>query len=81
MNLIHGSFFTIIPSASAEQRFFVPEWHAGNIYDMERALPRAVELPTPPNLEQPTVYEIFVSADHEVGVISTVTCDTLTLCR
>ncbi|KAG5718671.1 3',5'-cyclic-nucleotide phosphodiesterase [Termitomyces sp. T112] len=66
VNLIHGSFFTILPSDPGERRFFVPQWYAGNIYDMERALPRAVELPTPPNLRKPTVYEIFISADYEI---------------
>ncbi|KAG6874319.1 hypothetical protein C0995_001544 [Termitomyces sp. Mi166 len=60
VNLIQGSFFTILPSGPGERRFFVPEWRAGNIYHMELALPRAVELPTPPNLEKPTIYEIFI---------------------
>ncbi|KAG6909825.1 hypothetical protein DXG01_015098 [Tephrocybe rancida] len=33
---------------------------------MERALPRAVGLPTLPNLRKPTVYEVFVSGDFEI---------------
>ncbi|KAF8078159.1 hypothetical protein FPV67DRAFT_1603782 [Lyophyllum atratum] len=65
VNLIQGSFFTILPAGQAERRFTVPEWHAGNIYDMERALARAVQLPFPPCSKEPTVYHIFVSGDYE----------------
>jgi hypothetical protein len=45
-----------------------PEWYAGNIYNMERATPRLVHLPTRPSTNSPTKYDIFVSGDYEVGV-------------
>ncbi|GLB35159.1 putative prolyl oligopeptidase family protein [Lyophyllum shimeji] len=66
VNLVQGSFFTILPANAAERRLMEPEWYAGNIYDMERALPRAVPLPVPPYLKQPTIYHLFVSGDYEI---------------
>jgi len=66
INLIQGSFFTILPAGAAERQLCDPAWHAGNVYDMERALPRAVQLPLPPYLKKPTVYHIIVSGDYEI---------------
>ncbi|KAJ7445786.1 hypothetical protein B0H11DRAFT_2086878 [Mycena galericulata] len=43
-----------------------PEWHAGNIYAMDRTLARAIELPSPPSTTSPTTYHIFVSGDYEI---------------
>ena len=65
VNLIQGSFFTIVP-AGVQGDNFTPEWHAGNIYALGRAPPNAVELPYPPSTDSPTSYEIFVSGDYEV---------------
>jgi hypothetical protein len=50
-----------------KENTLTPEWYAGNIYDMERALPRVVSLPTSPDLMNPTQYEIFISGDYEVS--------------
>lgn len=66
VNLLQGSFFTILPSADAEGEAFVPEWHAGNIYALGKAPPNAVRLPYPPSLNSPTTYQIVVSGDYEV---------------
>ncbi|KAJ4488323.1 hypothetical protein J3R30DRAFT_3696095 [Lentinula aciculospora] len=62
VQLVGASYFTITSSNSEK----LPRWYAGNIYDMERALPRVVELPTEPALDQPTTYDIFVSGDYEI---------------
>ncbi|KAG6832731.1 hypothetical protein H0H92_012303 [Tricholoma furcatifolium] len=70
VHLVQGSFFTILPADPGERRDFVPQWRAGNIYDMEQALPCAVDLPTPPNLRKPTVYEVFVSGDYEASPVN-----------
>ncbi|KAH7877813.1 uncharacterized protein C8R40DRAFT_1159305 [Lentinula edodes] len=63
IKLVGGSYFTIISSNSTGK---VPRWYAGNIYDMERALPRVVELPEAPSFDKPTTYDIFVSGDYEI---------------
>lgn len=70
VNLVQGSYFTVLPVEIETHGEYVPEWHAGNIYNLERALPRAANLPTPPSLTQPTVYDLFVSGDYEVRVAS-----------
>ncbi|CAA7270176.1 unnamed protein product [Cyclocybe aegerita] len=57
------SYFTIVPQHGSPAS---PEWHAGNIYDMERALPELVELPTDPSHLSPTKYDLFVSGDYEI---------------
>ncbi|KAJ7771786.1 hypothetical protein B0H16DRAFT_1772103, partial [Mycena metata] len=64
VQLIQGSYITIVP-ASEDSASSPPQWHAGNIYGMERTLPRAVELPTPPSTTGPTTYHVFVSGDYE----------------
>ncbi|KAJ3806599.1 hypothetical protein F5876DRAFT_90994 [Lentinula aff. lateritia] len=63
IKLVGGSYFTIISSNSTGK---VPRWYAGNIYDMERALPRVVELPEAPSFDKPTTYDVFVSGDYEI---------------
>lgn len=45
----------------------VPEWYAGNIYDLERALPRMVDLPLPPDPTATSRYDIFISGEYEVN--------------
>ncbi|KAJ7074338.1 hypothetical protein C8F01DRAFT_1043491 [Mycena amicta] len=62
VQLIQGSYFTILDSELST----VPEWHAGNIYAMDRTLPRAVDLPTAPSTTSPTTYLVFVSGDYEI---------------
>jgi hypothetical protein len=64
VNLVQGSYFTLLPEQTDSA--VVPQWHAGNIYNMERAIPRTVELPHPPSTESPTTYQLFVSGDYEV---------------
>lgn len=66
VQLKQGSYFTILPTNRRERNTLTPEWYAGNIYDMERALPRVVNLPTPPDPTNLTEYEIFISGDYEV---------------
>ncbi|KAJ3842899.1 hypothetical protein F5878DRAFT_348438 [Lentinula raphanica] len=63
VQLVGGSYFTIIASDSANK---TPRWYSGNIYDMERALPRVIDLPEAPSLDEPTTYDIFVSGDYEI---------------
>lgn len=70
VNLLRGSFFTVLPGAGADVS--VPEWHAGNIYELGRSVPNAVELPSAPSLDRPTTYELVVSGDYEARAISCV---------
>ena len=65
VQLKQGSFFTLRPQTQAISSF-VPEWYAGNIYDMERAQSRVVLLPGNPSILEPTSYDVFISADYEV---------------
>ncbi|KAL0578240.1 hypothetical protein V5O48_003735 [Marasmius crinis-equi] len=65
VQIIQGSYFTILPKNDA-CKVATPKWYAGNIYNMERALPRAVELPCAPSTVAPTTYHLFVSGDYEV---------------
>ncbi|KAJ7684731.1 hypothetical protein DFH06DRAFT_1277353 [Mycena polygramma] len=65
VQLIQGSYIAIVP-ASGSDTSSPPEWHAGNIYEMQRTLPRAIELPTPPSATSPTTYHVFVSGDYEI---------------
>ncbi|KAJ6488662.1 hypothetical protein C8R47DRAFT_490907 [Mycena vitilis] len=67
VQLVQGSYIAIVP-ASGSDTSSPPEWHAGNIYDMQRTLPRAIELPTPPSATSPTTYHVFVSGDYEIRV-------------
>ncbi|KAJ7043274.1 hypothetical protein C8F04DRAFT_1074310 [Mycena alexandri] len=66
VQLIQGSYITIVPASVGSVSSSPPEWHAGNIYEMERTLPRAIELPTPPSSTGPTTYHVFVSGDYEI---------------
>lgn len=69
-SLTQGSYFTVVPhpsSSSGVTAEIIPEWYAGNIYDMLRGTPQTVTLPTPPSMDKPTVYDVFVSGDYEVG--------------
>lgn len=66
VQLEQGSYFTILPMDGPERGALTPEWYAGNIYNMERALPRVVDLPTTPDPTNPTQYEIFISGDYEI---------------
>lgn len=68
--LKRGSQFTILPSQGSSgpksQLSNVPVWHSGNIYELSRAPPNAVELPSIPYDCHPTTYDVFVSGDYEV---------------
>ncbi|KXN90500.1 hypothetical protein AN958_04172 [Leucoagaricus sp. SymC.cos] len=66
VQLKQGSYFTILPVNGREENTFTPEWYAGNIYDMERALPRVINLPTVPDPTKPTQYDMFISGDYEI---------------
>ncbi|OSD02781.1 hypothetical protein PYCCODRAFT_1495213 [Trametes coccinea BRFM310] len=68
VNLSQGSFFAIAPisSGDGDDSTVVPEWHAGNIYALERSPPNAVALPTKPSSTFPTTYNILVSGDYEI---------------
>jgi hypothetical protein len=62
VSLIQGSFFSIVLASGSET---TPAWYAGNVYDMERATPQAVHLPSL-SFTEPTTYNVFVSGDYEV---------------
>lgn len=62
VDLRQGSFFAILPTTGENH---VPEWHAGNIYDVPGPSKSAVELPFL-SLDSPTTYDVFISADYEV---------------
>ena len=64
-NLIQGSFFTILPRSGGNR---IPKWYSGNVYSIERSMPRIIDLPSTPSSEHPTSYDVFVSGDYEVGV-------------
>ena len=64
VNLIQGSFFTILPKSGSNG---VPKWYSGNIYSMERSLPRIIDLPSTPSLTSSTSYDVFVSGDYEAS--------------
>ncbi|KAI9056689.1 hypothetical protein FKP32DRAFT_1682226 [Trametes sanguinea] len=68
VKLSQGSFFAVTPVSSddAVDSTVVPEWHAGNIYALERSPPNAVALPTGSSSTSPTTYHIFVSGDYEI---------------
>ncbi|KAJ7285998.1 hypothetical protein C8J57DRAFT_1286459 [Mycena rebaudengoi] len=66
VELIQGSYIAILPALGSSEPHSAPEWNAGNIYDMQRTLPRAIELPSPASTIEPTTYEVFVSGDYEI---------------
>ncbi|KAH6918772.1 hypothetical protein BKA70DRAFT_28649 [Coprinopsis sp. MPI-PUGE-AT-0042] len=61
VHLIQGSYFTILPAQSSGKTV-TPKWYAGDIYAMERAFPRVVELPESASGE----YQLFVAGDYEI---------------
>lgn len=67
MDLKRGSYFTIRPR-NTDISAFVPEWCAGNIYDLERALPHALALPSDLSFTEPTEFDLFVSGDYEASL-------------
>lgn len=66
VDLKQGSYFTIRPR-DPDISAFVPEWCAGNIYDMEGATPHPFSLPVL-SLTEPTSFDLFVSGDYEVSL-------------
>ena len=66
VELNQGSYFTILPRKTEDQ--IIPEWYSGNIYSMHRAPPTAVKLLGALNMDGPTIFDVFVSGDYEVGV-------------
>ncbi|KAF9036995.1 hypothetical protein BDZ89DRAFT_1061691 [Hymenopellis radicata] len=64
VQLIQGSYFTVLPTTEDADSF--PRWYAGNIYEMERGLPRIVPFPKAPSKDSPTIYDVFVSGDYEI---------------
>ncbi|KAJ8507170.1 hypothetical protein ONZ45_g10429 [Pleurotus djamor] len=69
VQLLQASFFAIVPANRATvsgTQIKEAHWHHGNIYSMERALPQAVNLPTPPSSTEPTTYDIFISGEYEI---------------
>lgn len=72
IDLKQGSYFALVPrfdnedERASESERFVPEWHAGNIYDLSRAHPSTVNLPGNFSIDNPNVYDLFVSGDYEV---------------
>jgi hypothetical protein len=65
VDLKQGSYFALRPE-KYDSSDFVPQWFAGNIYDIERAPSHATPLPAPPSCIEPTKYDLFVSGDYEV---------------
>lgn len=72
IDLKQGSYFALVPrfdnedERASESERFVPEWHAGNIYDLSRAHPNTVNLPGNLSIDRPSVFDLFVSGDYEV---------------
>ena len=66
--MLSGSFFSVLPEAATG--LDVPEWHIGNIYELGRSTPNAIELPVAPSWDSPTTYQLVVSGDYEVGNMS-----------
>lgn len=72
IDLKQGSYFALVPRCdneherASESERFVPEWHAGNIYDLSRAHPSTVNLPGNLSIDKIIVYDLFVSGDYEV---------------
>lgn len=65
VDLKQGSYFSLRPQ-DVDLSSFVPEWCAGNIYDIPRAALHVVDFPITPSLDTPTKYDLFVSGDYEV---------------
>ncbi|KAF9532428.1 hypothetical protein CPB83DRAFT_891154 [Crepidotus variabilis] len=65
VSLKQGSYFCLRPRHQSFSTF-VPQWHAGNIYDLETALPIPVLLPFDLSTAEPTKFDLFVSGDYEI---------------
>jgi hypothetical protein len=63
VDLLKGSFFAILPFDAPNNA--VPEWHAGNIYEMVGQSESVIELPGL-SWTEPTCFHILVSGDYEV---------------
>jgi len=82
VQLVQGSFFTVLPSNTSEDTQsepFVPKWYSGNIYEMEQAPPQILDFPILPSTTSPTTYDIFVSGDYEVNSLNAGLCYLLPL--
>jgi hypothetical protein len=64
VDLQKGSFFSIFPFNHSKD--FVPEWHAGNVYEIAGLSEAIIYLPELSQTE-PTCFHILVSGDYEVG--------------
>ena len=69
VSLSQGSFFTVVPEHVSRSTQFSPRWYTGNIYEMNRAPPQAVDLPAIPSRSEPTTYHLIVSGDYEVRLL------------
>ncbi|KDQ06009.1 hypothetical protein BOTBODRAFT_60799 [Botryobasidium botryosum FD-172 SS1] len=62
ISLLQGSFFTVLPRDAKD----VPiQWYTGNIYghpSQPQSIPLSVDLST----SQPTILDLFISADYEI---------------
>ncbi|KAH7889966.1 hypothetical protein F5I97DRAFT_1848975 [Phlebopus sp. FC_14] len=72
-DLLRGTFFTILPHPEDPARkTYVPEWHQGNVYAMERAPSQLVRLPVAPkrNVDGDgvvgTKYEVIICGTYEI---------------
>ena len=75
VNLLQGSFFTVLPSHLPDSAnvLYSPEWYAGNIYDTPGPSKAMVPLPYL-NSDKPTTYDLFVSGDYEVCMLTFQRC-------
>ncbi|KAF7311632.1 hypothetical protein MKEN_01066400 [Mycena kentingensis (nom. inval.)] len=62
VELMQGSYIAIMDEECSK----TPQWHAGNIYALERSPLRAIDLPTVPRTNGPTSYRVFVAGDYEI---------------
>uniref|UniRef100_A0A8H8CMV3 Peptidase S9 prolyl oligopeptidase catalytic domain-containing protein n=1 Tax=Psilocybe cubensis TaxID=181762 RepID=A0A8H8CMV3_PSICU len=65
VDLKQGSFFSLRPQ-DVDLSAFIPKWFSGNIYDIPHASLHVVDLPSPPSLNVPTKYDLFISGDYEI---------------
>ena len=72
VQLQQGSLFAILPRETNKD--FMPEWHTGNIYGMRRSHANVVDLPGVIKYNGPMTFDLFVSGDYEVGILSNFSC-------
>ncbi|KAF9228756.1 alpha/beta-hydrolase [Gyrodon lividus] len=68
-DLLQGAFFTILPPPDSPQRKtnYVPEWHPGNVYAMERAPAQFIRFPVSPARNgKGTRYEVIICGAYEI---------------